>query len=281
MRPIKVAQDAFKALWSHKILWLFGFFVAAGGGGGGGGARAKNFSSAAASTHAGLPGWFWPVLAVGVVFAIGALVMHLLSEGALIDGARRSRQGETVTARDGFRAGLASFGRVLGIKVVVGGLIAVPLLVMLTPAVLAALHIIPGLGALAVIPLAIVGVPLMLTVYFVGVYALRIAVLDGLGVMASLRAGKKHLSGRVLDSVKLLVVTVVGQIGGSIAALAVIVPIALVGGAVYLLAGLVPAAIVAGVLLIPAASALVGAMGAFRSLVWTLGFLDGRSEETA
>ena len=54
----------------------------------------------------------------------------------------------------------------------------------------------------------------------------------------------------------------------------VLIPAGLLAGLAYLIGGLVPAAVVGGVIAIPLIILVVGAMGTFRSSVWTLGFID-------
>lgn len=53
-----------------------------------------------------------------------------------------------------------------------------------------------------------------------------------------------------------------------------LVPAALAGGGVYFAAGLVPAIVTGAVLGVPVALAAAAALGAFRSSVWTLGYLS-------
>jgi hypothetical protein len=55
-----------------------------------------------------------------------------------------------------------------------------------------------------------------------------------------------------------------------------ILPALLLGGGVYLLWGLVPALVAGGVLALPVALAVTGAIGVFRSSVWTLHFMEAR-----
>lgn len=286
MQAIHIAQAATKTLWRNKSLWLFGFFIAAvggtsstgthGGGGGSGGHAGGLFSG-----HEALPSWMWPLLAVGLVVAVGLLLMHVVSEGALIDGVRRSRAGEEVRIRIGFRAGLAHFWVLLGIKALLAVVLLFVVAAMAAPAVLAALDFVPMLTALVSIPLVIAGAPVLLTVYLLSTYALRIAVLDDEGIVESFRAARAFLSGRLLDSLRLLVVTLLGQFGAGLLMVVVVLPAAVVGVVLYFVAGLVPAAIVAGVLALPFVAVLVGAMGTFQSTVWTIGFLEGRKAEIA
>ena len=56
-------------------------------------------------------------------------------------------------------------------------------------------------------------------------------------------------------------------------ALMLLVPVGLLAGVSYLAGGVVPAAVVGGLLLVPALLVLAGALGTYRSALWTLGYL--------
>jgi hypothetical protein len=273
MKTMSIAKDALKAVWNHKSLWLFGFFAAAAGGAGGGQTRAHGSGAA----HE-LPAWLPPALAVAAVIALGVMFMMLTSQGALIDGARKAKNGEATGVGAGFRAGLASFWKVAGIVVSMG------LLMLLSAAVLAA----PMAAALLLgasmwivaplaLPLVVIGVPWFLSVHFVTEYAMRIAVLDGRGVFDSIFDARVFLRGRVLESVKLLLVSALGRAGAAAAGLLVAVPGAAVGLGLYFATHSIPLAAVAGGLLAaPFIAAVLGASGTFGSMIWTLGFLESR-----
>src|SRR5437868_3891780 len=104
MEPLEVAKSALKTIWTHKALWVFGFFVAAAGGTGaarGGGAK-PHLPGVLASHH--LPPWVFGLIAVGLVLGVAGLVFHVICDAALMDGVRRSRASEPVTVRLGLRA---------------------------------------------------------------------------------------------------------------------------------------------------------------------------------
>jgi hypothetical protein len=277
MDPIRIGKDAARNLWTHKYLWFFGLFVGAATGGAG--------APRSTGHHAGghdVPAWLVPVLIGTSVVALGALVMHVISEGALIEGVRRNRTGDAFRFGAGMRAGVAHFWAVLGVKLLFA-------LTMATSAVVLALPVLGGvaglyrvwIGAVLVAPLVLLAMPWLLSLYFGYLYALRFAVLDDRTAWAAIHEARLHLHGRVLDSLQLLLVAFTGQLGAGLAAVALLVPVAAVGALVYLLAGLTPAIVTAATLALPAVLAVVGAIGAFQSSVWTLGFLDGRSGASA
>ncbi|MBL8923671.1 MAG: hypothetical protein JNJ54_32755 [Myxococcaceae bacterium] len=278
MDVVTIARQSLRTAWQHRALWLFGFFIAASGGGGGGGGtapRGSNLSSGA------LPGWLLPALVVAALLGLAALVMHVVSEGALIAGVQSASQGGTPTVRSGLRAGLAHFGVVFRLK-----LLALVALVAMAGVVLLPV----GLGVAALVPLwagalgsavaALALLPAALTGYLVLEVALRVAVLEQQGAVDAVGTATRYLSGRLLDSLQLLVVAFVGQAGVGLLGVLALVPGALVGGLVWLLthsllAAGVALAVVAAPLLIP----VIGFAGAFRSTVWTTGFLASRAVE--
>ena len=113
MDIIRIAKEALSTAWNHKYLWLFGFFVAGASGGGGGQGGAPTAGGAGV-----VPDWVFLLLAGGAVLGLVALTMYIISEGALIEGVVKVREGEEFSIRAGFRSGLSHFWRVLG---VIGG----------------------------------------------------------------------------------------------------------------------------------------------------------------
>lgn len=272
MNPLQIAKDSLRTLWSQKQLWIFGLFVAAGAG-------APGAHGESAGGHvSSIPAWLVAVAVGAGVLGLAALVMHVVSEAALIEGVRRAREGGRLGLGEGVRVGARSFWRVLGIKTLVLLVGATTVVVAAAPAALGALGAIPlALGIAVTALLALPLVPWMLTLQFVHAYALRFAVLEDRGVTAAFRDARQHLHGRIAESLKLLVVTFVGRAGASLFASAVVLPAAAVGGVAYLVGGLVPALVAGGIVAVPLALALTGALGTFESGVWTHGFLDARS----
>jgi hypothetical protein len=282
MEPVKIAKSAVHTIWTHKSLWLFGFFVAAGAGTGatrGTGVGKPPLSIEGA--HA-TPAWVFALIAVGVVLALVGLLVNVVSDAALIDGVRRSRASEPVTVRRGFHAGWASFGRLLRLKALVLAMYLGASLLLATPAGLHLLGAVPKVAMeVATLVLALAAVPVLLTLLLASKYAVRICALEGKGAVQSLGEARGFLSGRIRDSLQLLLVTVGGQLAGAAAGLVVALPAAAIGVAVYFLAGLLPAVIIGGVLAVPFITAIIGATGAFQSATWTLAYLEGRAQETA
>jgi hypothetical protein len=278
MNLYAVAKSALETTWRHKRLWLFGLFVASAGGGGG-----SNAGPGGGPAGAALPGWTFALIGLAGGLALAALVMHVISEGALIDAAARARRGEPARARDGFRAGRERFAALLRLKLIALCAFLAAALVLAAPAAAAVAGALPSWSAVALTALlALGGVPWLLTGVFVYVWALRLSVLDGLAARDAIRAGWSFLHGRVGESLKLLLVAFAGQLAGGFAAALAAAPGALVGVGLWLATGaVVPAAAIGAALALPPALAALGASGAFRSTLWTLGFLESREAARA
>lgn len=265
-----IAKRSLSTLWTNKHLWFFGFFVAVGSGGGGGSRDGQGGASLAT-----LPTWVFVLMGVGLLISLVFMVLHVLSEAALIEGVADGENGEQRTIREGLRRGRKHFWKLVGLKVLLGLVMVVTFAIIAAPAILAHFGLLPiWLGVVVAVLLGLVGVPWLLTVYFIKNYAMRMVVLEGHGTIESIRRAKRFLHGRLGLSIKLTLMTMAGQFGGSMAMGAVMIPTALLAGLAYLIGGLVPAAVIGGLIGIPLLILVMGATGTFRSSVWTLGFID-------
>ena len=121
MNFTQVARKSFQTIWKHKSLWLFGFFFAAGSGAGARTTLPQHKGGLVSTEPSAVPSWVWPVIGVGMVLGFLALLIHVMSEAALIDGATQANREEAPTIGSGFRSGRRHFWRVLGVKLL-GGL---------------------------------------------------------------------------------------------------------------------------------------------------------------
>lgn len=275
MNVFIIARQSFTTAWRHRALWLFGFFLAGSGGAGAGGPPRS-------STGGGsLPEWLIPVIIGAVLAGLVAFVMHIISEGALIAQVELANQGAAPTVRSAFRSGFTNFGVVFRLKA----------LALIALVVLAALVLAPvGLGLASVVPLAVgaglsglvalVLLPAALTGFLLLEISLRVAVLEKRGAFEALVEGKRYLSGRLLESLQLLVVAVVGLAGiGLVGALVAVVG-ALVGLIVFAVThALVPSLIAGAIIAVPLLAPVIAFGGTWRSTVWTTGFLASRAVE--
>ncbi|MFH2006955.1 MAG: hypothetical protein ABI333_10260 [bacterium] len=279
MKILDIAKQSLTTLWTNKYLWFFGFFVASVGGSGSS-EEQGHASYHATMAPADVPIWVWALLGSAAVLGVAFIILHILSEAALIRGVADGQQGEKTTIREGLRRSRPHFWTLVGQKVVLGLIAVVSVAIIAAPVAVAHTTALPmWLGGTLTGLLVLVGIPWLLTLYFIYEYAMRFAVLEGYRLRESIRQARRFLHGRIVTSIKLTVLSFVGQMGGGLAAVLVAVPAALVGGAVYFAAGTVPALIVGGVLAAPFVIAVIGATGTFRSSVWTLGFIDGHHRE--
>jgi hypothetical protein len=273
MNALDLATRAFRATWANKKLWLFGFFVAAASGGGGGNGR-----SGGGGAGGEVPVWVIPLVLAALLVGLAALVMHIMSEAALIAGIDRARDSDAppLGLGEGFRVGRRHFGGVFLTKLLLGLASAVSVAVVSAPAALGAVGVVPlWLGVAATTLLALPAVPWLLTLHFLLQYALRMVVLERCSARGAIERAWAFLHGRIRASLVLLGLGLLGEGAAAVAMAICLVPCAFVGGLLYLVAGL-PAGIAAGVALFaPCAFAVAGAKGTFRSGLWTLGYLDG------
>ncbi len=268
-------RDSLETLWRNKSLWLFGIFLAGSGSGGGGDTGAGG--STGSPDIEGMPGWVIGLIVGAVIVGIAGVIMHLISEGALIEGVARSRQGDELTVRGGFRAGWSHLGVVFRLK---GIALTVALLsagVLGTPAILHELGLISTLAAgLLTVPAVIIGVPWLLSLWIIYNFALRIAVLENRHAIDAIRRGRLFFHRRLLAGLQLILANAIGQAGMGILLVLCAIPAAPFAGVGFLAGDWLGAAIAGGAVFLPLVVAVMGALGTFQSSVWTLGFLAER-----
>jgi type IV secretory pathway VirB3-like protein len=271
MRISNVVREGLRLSVKSKSLWLFGFFLGLGSSGSGGGAPVGSTSSGE------VPGSGSDLLLIALLVlatVIAGLVMHFVSEGAVIEGVRRVTRGETLTIGEGFREGRTHVVTILLIKLAYIVASAVGAVVLAVPCLLVAE--LTGLNELAAILgiLAVVAAaPLLVTLYIWHAFALRIAVLENRRTGDAIRKARLILHGRLLQGLKLMIAALLGTLVIAIVGLVLIAPLGL------LIAGLAemfgPLPIVLGLpLLLPAAAVVVAIIGTYQSSVWTIGYLQ-------
>ncbi len=222
-------------------------------------------------------------MAVAGAAALVATVvaLHVVSEAAVVESIRRTTAGDRMAGAEAWRLGVRKFWTVLVLKVLaLGGLFLVAGLLSV-PVVGALSGVLPLWGAMAFsVAATVAATPWLLSGYFMYIYAIRISVVESVGAREAILRAWHYLPGRVLESVRLLILAFIGQLAGSLCILATIAP----GVASWYVAlrwsGSTSLALSVGVAVsaLPAVAA-VGAIGTYRSAVWTLGFLESRAEE--
>lgn len=257
-------------------LWLFGFLIGLGGGGGGVGNHGGHGGIGPGGIGPHLPPvLIAPLIALAVMLAVAALILHFISEGALIEGVARTRGGESVSTGQGFRDGRKHFGVLFCIGMLVGLAFLLSLAAAAVPIVLG-LKLAAGPIAIGVCVLtALILIPWLISLSMIRAFAARIAVLENRRALDALRRARLFLHGRILLGLKMIVAAFAGNIVIALASGMVIVPLVLLLVALAIPLHMLAAAIVLGCILVPPVIFIIGAVsGTMNSSIWTVGYLD-------
>lgn len=264
-----------------KSLWLFGFFVgiASGGSSGGGSSGGSGVSVGAGGVSVGIDGPFalsvtaLALIAVTIVAVVAAIVMRFVSEGALIEGVVRARQGGTMTTREGFRAGWAHWGVLVRIALLYATATIGSLVLLAAPCVIALKALGPLGGVVLGIPALFIGVPWLVSLYLVQAFASRIAVLENRHALDAIRKSRLFLHGRLMHGLKLIVAMFVGTLVIVFLGLVAMAPVALLLAALIPLLRLFPVIVLGCLVLLPVLYVLTAMVGTLRSSIWTIGYV--------
>jgi hypothetical protein len=260
-----------------KSLWLFGFLVGMASGGSSGGAGGGDGAGGAWSVGIGPVAFsveeIAPIVLV-IIFAILALlVMRFVSEGALIEGVARAREGGTMTTREGFRTGWAHWGVLVRIALLYLAAIIGSLALLAAPCVIA-LQALGPIGGIALsIPALVIAVPWLVTLFLVQAFASRIAVLENRHALDAIGKARLFLHGRLMHGLTLIVATFVGTLLILFVGLVVVVPVTLLLVALIPVLRIVPVIVLGCLVLLPAIYVLTAMVGTLRSSIWTIGYL--------
>lgn len=259
-----IVGRSWKLVAAHRVLWIAGLFA---------GASAGANISVGDSEISGL------AVAAVLIVGLGVALASVVAEGALIFGTAEADAGRPPRGASMLREGLRHFWRVLGVKFSLVLAMAAVVAVVAAPALATATvgGVTFGLGAATTALFALAAVPVLLGLYFVGRFALRATVLERASVAASLGRGYALVRARLGEAFVLLVSEYIAGVAAQLAATALVVPVAGVTAAVYLAAGgsaALATGLVLGVPVLALCTLIASAHGAFRSTVWTLGYLD-------
>jgi hypothetical protein len=274
----EIVRQGFHYAWTCRSLWLFGFVVGAasggssGSGGGGGDGGADGAAAAGLGAMLSIPHLAAIAMAVFLLI-VAAIVMRFVSEGALIEGIARTREGRALTTREGFRAGWAHWGVLLRIALLFVAAFAGSVIVLAVPGVLAVRAYGFGAGLVLAIPALVFGVPWLITLYIVQAFAWRIAVLENRRAIDAIRKSRLFLHGRLMHGLKLIVAMFVGTVAIGLCSVAVLAPVVLFCVWALSAIGVVPAIVIACIVLLPAIGVLTAMLGTFRSSIWTIGYV--------
>jgi hypothetical protein len=288
----EVLTKAWRIVWKHKVLWIFGILAGCGSGGGGGGGSSGTrweqdapFSGGTGEMERYMEQagqWItenWWVLALvllGLVI-LWALAVFLGTIGKIglirgtfdVDGgAEKLRFGEL------FRESMRFFWRVFLLNLLVG----LAFLIVLVPLVLFGI-LTAGVGFLCIIPLLCVLVPVIWVVGIVLNQANSAIVIEDLRMLDGLRRGW-DVSRKNIGPVLLiwLITAVIGFVVGLLLALPLLLVVAPAFIGMVTTRGEPPTAslLISGLCLVvylPVLVVLSGILGAYVQSVWTLTFL--------
>lgn len=288
-----VLSKAWKIIWKHKVLWIFGILAGCSGvSGGSSGNYGISYQERAPAEvqlffdrFAQLPGWLIALIVGGLIilaFLLVVLVIFLATIGriGLIQGTRQVDQGvERLSFGNVFRDSVPYFWRVFGLNLLFG-LAVFFIVVVLGITFLLFTVFTLGVGLFCIIPLICVLIPVG---WLVGVYLEQVnlaLVIENLGISAGLQRGwkvfKHNLGTMILMG--LILYLGVSFIGGLLIALPISLIVApamiavMAGSQAVQQSGLVVAAI-CFVVYLPVLILLNGVLRAYIESAWTLTYL--------
>jgi hypothetical protein len=297
-----ILREAFQITWRNKFLWFFGFFVAGAGGSlnvpsGGGGSPGGGTGDPLPGDLAGIGRTLQENLVLilvvaGIVLLVIFLIflfLALLSEAALAESVTAIHRGEGRRFGVAWQTGVSFLWRVLGLKILLAlisfvfillaGIVAgIPIAIVFAASESTAARITTVVIAvlLVILLLILVFVPLAI----IGQWALRRAVVDNTGAVASVREAY-HFFRRNMGKSLLIWLLQVGVmlglgiaflIGLVIVALPLAIPVILLAVAEYMTAAIIVGVVMALIFLTVIFIAS-GALGAFNHAYWTLSYL--------
>lgn len=297
----EVLSKAWRIIWKHKILWIFGILAgcgqAASSGGGNLGAQASN-------QNAMLPWriqqfvsrvetWQWALIIAAILLFVLILIVIVVILGTvgwvgLIRGTQLAEQGaERLEFGQLFREGLKYFWRVFGLNllVVLAAIVVISALVL--PGILLTV-VTFGIFGVCMIPLICLLVPVAWAAAIWIEQSIVALVVEDIGIFAALKRAwgvcKSHLGEYLVMG--LILVLGIGLLGGIVigAPMALIVAPAFIGMALgtqtALRAGMI-VAVLFFVAYLPILLVLSGILRAYISSAWTLTYLRLRGEPLA
>jgi hypothetical protein len=294
----EVLRQAWKIIWKHKILWIFGIFAgcARGGGGGGGGNAGSRYNLPGNGPSGQNPfpqadqyftqfgDWIGNHIWVVVLLVVAILVLIVLSvllgtigRIGLMKGTFKADGGaEHLVFSELWHESLPFFWRIFLLSLLLGVAFLIILLPLIGLGVVTA-----GVGFLCLIPVICILIPVSIVAALVLQQAELAIVLEDLSIMDGVRRGwevfKKNLGPVLIIWIILAVIGFVVGIVIAIPVLIVVLPAVLVfvGNGGRAGADFTPL-IIAGACLVaylPVLLVLNGVLTAYLESVWTLTFM--------
>ena len=249
----QLLRDSWQIVWKNKFLLILGFLAALGGSSGAGSSNSNigfsgdeippDFAERADVFLALFAPFLLGLICLGILVAIVFWLIRLTAQAGLISAAARLEDGEKVSLGEALGAGLSKLGRMIGIYILLYGpfillvVVIVGLALLLAGAaigyefsnasealesVIASLAIVIACVAL----LFCILLPLVLLVSIFMPFVQRAAVLEDLGVTASVGRAWQVIRSNLGESVIVVLLMVAISIVYSIGMLVVMLPLA-------------------------------------------------------
>ncbi len=291
----ELLNGAWRVVWRHRYLWLLGLFAGGGGFAGCGSPGGQNYRYDVPSGSFGgnleehLP-LIFGLAALALLVVLVLAVISVAATAGLVTGTDAAYRGAPIRAREAWRQGWSAFWRLLGLWLLVG--VVVTAVVLLLVAVVAIPPVVSavardggpsgwailyavGAGLVALLVLLVGGVAVSIALQ----WALRALVLDGAGIVDSLRRSAGLLRSRPGRSlgvwgISLGLSLVIGLVVGG-AVLAAAVPAILIGVAAWRTEAAAVWAFVplAALLALVVFGLLKAVSSTFFSAYWTIAYL--------
>ncbi len=235
----EVLTRAWKNIWKHKVLWIFGILAGcARGSGGGSGGGNSNYSSGPGGESPFSGGQFeqimgqvglyveqhmWVIIAailVLMVIGIFAFALGMIGRVGMIKGIALAEKGaESISFGEVWSESLPYFWRIFGLNFLVGLAFAV----LIIPLVLLG-AVTAGVGFICLIPILCLLVPVGWAVSIILEQAQVGIVLEDLGMLDGFKRGLQIVKANIMPTV---VMSLILGIGGGIVGVIISIPLIL------------------------------------------------------
>jgi hypothetical protein len=306
----EILSKAWKTIWKHKVLWIFGILAGCGANGGSSGSSGNaNFSGDSGSMNGNPFADMFPqgeqffynmeryfeniqegtiiLLIIGgiilsLIIAVLVLFISSIGKAGLIYGAAKADEMDAdapkLTFKDVWNGGKPYFWRIVLLSLLIGAASIVLVLLLVVP-VIAVTALTLGIGLLCILPLICIMIPVFWMVGILVEQATVAIVVEDLGIFDSIKRAWQIVVQENLGSYAVLglILGIGGAIVGFIFALPMflmIIPIvlALVAGGESAIGGGIIASLVMFIIYLPVLIVLSGVLQAYIGSAWTLAF---------
>jgi hypothetical protein len=298
----EVLSKAWKVIWKHKVLWIFGILASfgqgSGGGGGGGGGNGRISGGGNSSGFGNLPPewarllenaqhyienvhwWVWVLFALAIiVLIIFFAVLATIGKTGLILGTQRAdKSDEKIPFGSLLRDSMHYFWKVFWFNFLAGLAVVVVILALMLPLILLGVVTL-GVGMLCLIPFMCILVPVFWLISILLEQSIIAIVVEGTGIFAGLKRGWQVVK---KNPWQLILMSLILGIGGGIINFILAIPVflAMLPLIIPLISGSMEALKTTGIIslalcciYLPVLYLLSGILIAYIQSAWTLTFM--------